>query len=155
MLGIPDTACHRAAAQISLRLDGELSPFEEAELTAHLARCAACSAYARETEAFTSLVRLSPPEPFETPIVMPRSRRLPLRSLQAGAAAASLAAVVGLVGFLGVGRNAGGLSDSLGGPDAARASGARPAYLDSASYELRLIRKMNNTHARGGGAVPQ
>src|SRR5919202_1987005 len=105
MLGIPDTACRRAAAQISLRLDGELSPFEEAELTAHLARCAACSAYARETETFTSLVRQSPLEPFEPPIVMPRSHRLPLRSLQVGAAAASVAAGVGLGGFLGVGRN--------------------------------------------------
>jgi anti-sigma factor RsiW len=155
MLGIPDTACHRAAAQISLRLDGELSPFEEAELTAHLARCAACSAYARESEAFTSLVRQSPAEPFETPIVMPRSHRLPLRSLQVGAAAASVAAVVGLVGFLGVGRNAGGLSDSLGTSNATPASGVRPAYLDSAQYELRIIRKMNGTHARGGGAVPQ
>jgi anti-sigma factor RsiW len=154
MLGIPDTSCDRAAAQISLRLDGELSPFEEAELRAHLAGCAACSAYAREAEAFTSLVRLSPHEPFETPIVMPRSHRLPLRSLQVGAAAASIAAVAGLVGFLGIGRNAGGLSSSLGAPDAARAS-VRPAYLDSAAYELRLIRKMNNTHARGGGAVPQ
>ena len=148
------TSCTRAAAQISLRLDDELSPFEEAELRAHLAACASCRAYEQETAAFTSVVRLAEPERFDLPIVMPRRRRRTAGPLQVGVAAAMLAAV-GLGGILGVGREGGGiLSSSVGVPDA-KARSARPAYLDSASYELRLIRQVSSTHAPGGSAVAQ
>jgi predicted anti-sigma-YlaC factor YlaD len=147
------TSCTRAAAQISLRLDDELSPFEEAELRAHLAACASCRAYEGETAAFTSVVRLAEPERFDLPIVMPRRRRRTAGPLQVGVAAAMLAAV-GLGGILGVGREGGILSSSVGVSDA-KARSARPAYLDSASYELRLIRQVSSTHAPGGSAVPQ
>src|SRR5438477_2984 len=88
---IPGTSCDRAAAQISLRLDGELSSFEEATLRAHLAACRACRAYEQETATFTTLVRESSLEPFDLSIVMPRRHRLALRPLQVGAAAAMLA----------------------------------------------------------------
>jgi len=150
---IPGTSCDRAAAQISLRLDGELSSFEEATLRAHLAACRACRAYEQETATFTTLVRESSLEPFDLSIVMPRRHRLALRPLQVGAAAAMLAVVV-VGSVFGLGRS-GGLTGSLGVTGASQPAGVqRPAYLDSASYELRLIRQMRSTHARGGSAVP-
>ena len=37
--------CERARAWASLRLDAELSEFEDALLTAHLRRCSACCEY--------------------------------------------------------------------------------------------------------------
>jgi anti-sigma factor RsiW len=150
---ITGTSCDRAAAQISLRLDGELSSFEESKLRAHLAVCPACQAYVRESATFTRLVREAPLERFDLPIVMPRRHRLALRPLQVGAAAAMLV-VVAAGGVLGLGRS-GGLADSLSVTGASQPAGVqRPAYLDSASYELRLIRQMRSTHARGGSAVP-
>jgi anti-sigma factor RsiW len=153
MARIPGTSCDRAAAQISLRLDGELSSFEEAKLRAHLAGCPACRAYERDTATFTGLVRRSPLESFDLPIVMPRRQRLALRPLQVGAAAAMLA-VVAAGGVFGLGRS-GDLPHSLGVTGASQQAGVqRPAYLDSASYELRLIRQMRSTHAPGGSAVP-
>jgi len=147
-------SCDRAVAQISLRLDGELSPFEEAELRGHLAGCLTCATYAQEAESFTSVMRATPSERFDMQIVMPRRHRLALRPLQVGAAAA-MVAVVGLGGLLGLGRSGGPLSSSIGISNQSRPDAARPAYLDSASYELRIIRRMTSTHAPGGSAVPQ
>src|SRR2546423_14248730 len=112
---IPATSCDRAAAQLSLRLDGELSSFEEANLRAHLTACPACRAYEQETATFTTLVRESPLARFDLPIVMPRRHRLALRPLQVGAAAAMLA-VVAVGGVFGLGHGGG-----LAGPGGSRA----------------------------------
>ncbi len=101
MLKIPHTSCERATALVSLRLDDELTPFEEVDLQAHLATCPACHAYEREAAGFTSLVRESSLEPFDTPILMPRRHRLVPRPLQVGVAAAVIA-IVGLGAALGV-----------------------------------------------------
>lgn len=147
------SSCNSATAQVSLALDGELSPFEQAELRAHLAQCALCRAYAEQATAFTALVRQSEPEPFDMRIVMPRRHRLMLRPLQIGAAAAMLA-VVGLGGFLGLGKNGALLSSGVDVSSVQSQSG-RPAYLDSASYELRLIRQVSGTESRNSGAVAE
>jgi len=155
MLSIPRSSCERATTLVSLRLDDELTPFEEVELRDHLASCSACRAYEREAAGFTSLVRESPLEPFDLPIPMPRRQRLMPRPLQVGVAAAVIA-VVGLGAALGVRTGGDGLPVSFGSdPSLQESSTTRPAYLDSASYELGLIRRMSKTHARGGGvAVP-
>jgi anti-sigma factor RsiW len=153
MLRISGTSCTRATAQVSLALDGELSPFEQAELRTHLARCGKCHAYAEQAAAFTALVRQSEPEPFDMQILMPRRHRLMLRPLQIGAAAAMLA-VVGLGGFLGLGGNGAILSSGVEVSSVQGQSG-RPAYLDSASYELRLIRQVSGTDSPNGSAVAE
>jgi anti-sigma factor RsiW len=154
MLKIRRTSCERATTLVSLQLDDELTLFEEVELRDHLARCSACRAYEREAAGFTSLVRESSLEPFDLPIPMPRRHRLVLGPLQAGVAAAVIG-VIGLGALLGVARNDGGFPTSFGSSTSLHvASSTRPAYLDSASYELRLIRQMSKTHAGGGIAVP-
>ena len=47
-------SCDKYLDMISARLDGELTPAEEAELTAHLQTCPACRASAAELEGLHS-----------------------------------------------------------------------------------------------------
>jgi len=80
---------------VSLGLDAELSELEQALLRAHVARCAACAGFAHNADAVTRELRAAP---FERPSVagMPPRRRLAMRSLQVGAAAAAVALAAGL-----------------------------------------------------------
>ncbi len=94
-------ACERARSQVSLRLDGELSQFEEAKLRVHLVHCPACRAYQTDLVAFTSELRSAALEPLERPIALPRRRHVSLSQLQVGVAA-FLVAAVGLGSALGV-----------------------------------------------------
>jgi anti-sigma factor RsiW len=82
-------------AQISLRLDGELSQLESRMLDAHLARCAECSEYDTDVTRITTELRAAPLERMETPVVIRRPRRLSALRLQAGVAAAMAVAVLG------------------------------------------------------------
>jgi predicted anti-sigma-YlaC factor YlaD len=104
--------CERAREWASLRLDGELSELEQALLDAHLARCAGCSAYARDVSGATAALRDAELVLLPEPIALPFRRRragVSARALQASTAvAAVLAAAVGLGTFFG----------SLGGPPA-------------------------------------
>ena len=94
--------CERSREWISLRLDGELSELAEKMLESHLARCAGCRAFESDAAIATRLVRTSPLERLEQPIVLPRGRRLALVR-PAGAVAATVAAVaLGLAAFLNV-----------------------------------------------------
>ena len=52
--------CERARECASLRLDGELSEFEQALLVAHLARCELCRSFAAELESVTDHMRTTP-----------------------------------------------------------------------------------------------
>lgn len=95
--------CREGRELLSLRLDGELSELEEARLDAHLAACPDCRTYEAQVIGATRLLRSAELEPVTRPIVLPQRRRLQLRSLQVGAAAAvvAVAAVLGtLVGPL-------------------------------------------------------
>jgi predicted anti-sigma-YlaC factor YlaD len=133
-------ACERARTQLSARFDCELNELEDAELRRHLAACASCTAYETEVGAFSRMLRTTPLVEPEFPIFVPRTRRLAAR-LQVGAAAAAVAATVVFAA----------LSGALNGRDLRflNASGApRPAYLDSASYEQRLIREARAAHER-------
>jgi predicted anti-sigma-YlaC factor YlaD len=145
----PSHACDRARAQISSRIDEELSELEDARLSLHLAGCAACRAYEVDVIAVTKMVRAAPLEPLEFPVSIARRRRSMLRQFEL-AAAVTLAAAIGLGSMfsaLGTSR-----SSVLFGSSRA----ARPAYLDSADYELRLIQQVRNAHERlrTGGATP-
>jgi predicted anti-sigma-YlaC factor YlaD len=105
-------SCERAREWASLRLDGELSEFEQALLDAHLERCAPCADYARNVTDATTALRSAEASRLSVPIALPlRRRALSLRAVSAATAAAAVVAAVGL----------GTLIGSLGG-------GAHPAF---------------------------
>jgi Putative zinc-finger len=137
---VPHPACERARRLASLRPDGETNDLEEAFITSHLAECPPCQAYAEAVEASTAAIRGT--ELLEAPalrVAKPSRRRIPMRALQA-AAAAAIVATAGLSGLSGL-------------PEQQREDSLRPAqrpgYLDSATYELRLIEDLARTRVRG------
>ncbi len=125
--------CERARRLASLRPDGAGSELEEAFLTSHLADCAVCRAYSDAVAAATAAIRAT--EPIESPafaLLGPPRRRIPMRALQAAAAAV----IVGAAGLSGLA----GLSEQPG--DNSVPSVQRLAYLDSAGYEQGLIKAL-------------
>jgi anti-sigma factor RsiW len=113
-------SCERAREWASLRLDGELSEFEQALLDAHLERCAPCAQYARNVVSATEALRRADASPLSAPIALPlRRRTLPLRAISAGAAAAAIFAAVGLGTLIG---SVGGGHSGLQSVQNARAS---------------------------------
>jgi predicted anti-sigma-YlaC factor YlaD len=137
-----DTACERARRLASLRPDDVGTELEEAFLTSHLADCVACRAYAEGVSATTAAIRAA--APIEGPrltISRPARRRVPMRALQT-AAAAVIVAAAGLSGLSGL--------DSLSQQqrDDPAPSTQRLAYLDSASYEQRLIADLTRAPVR-------
>jgi anti-sigma factor RsiW len=133
-------ACERARTQLSARVDCELNELEDAELRRHLAVCPSCTAYDAELGAFSRILRTAPLEQPEFAIFVPRTRRLAAR-IQVGAAAAAVLATVVFAA----------LSGALNGRDLRflnASSAPRPAYLDSASYEQRLIKEARAAHER-------
>ena len=145
----PSHACDRARAQISSHIDGELSELEHARLSLHLAGCAACRAYEADVETVTSLVRAAPLEPLEYPITIARRRRVAFRQFE-------LAAAVALAAAIGLGSMFSALGTSRSSVLFGSSQSARPAYLDSADYERRLIQQVRIEHQRlkTGSATP-
>lgn len=98
MSAVPRTVvCARVRAQISLRLDGELSQLESRMLSSHLERCADCRAYEADVVRITDDIRSAPLERMQRPIVVRLPRRISALRLQAGVAAALAIAVLGAV----------------------------------------------------------
>ena len=89
--------CDRSRVQIALGLDREVSQFERAILTAHLAACADCRRFQEEVTAFTRVLRDAPLERLEHPIVVERGRSA-WSSLRVPSAAVAMIAlaVIGL-----------------------------------------------------------
>ena len=85
--------CAAACEAISLRLDSELSPFQEVLLEAHLARCADCRARSKAmvglTEAIRSAPLIEPPTRFQLPAPSGGRARI-LRGVPAAAAVAAI-----------------------------------------------------------------
>ena len=93
------SVCRRVRAQVSLRLDSELSQLETRMLDAHLGRCAHCREYAVDVDRFTAELRAAPLETLSRPAFVERGRRrLALGRLQGGAAAAAAAVALVAVG---------------------------------------------------------
>jgi predicted anti-sigma-YlaC factor YlaD len=93
--------CERARESASLRLDGELSEFEQALLDAHLRRCEGCRAFATELDAVTARIRATPLEPLEQPVTLPSRRRIGTRRpVEIAAAAALMLTALGVAGAL-------------------------------------------------------
>jgi predicted anti-sigma-YlaC factor YlaD len=93
-------SCSRVRAQVSLRLDGELSEIESRMLSAHLGRCDGCRLYAEDVEEFTSRLRAAEPLALTRPILVRRPRRLALARMQAGVAAVLALVSLGLASQL-------------------------------------------------------
>ncbi len=89
---IPPTECDSARANVSCRLDGELSELEARRLDDHLRDCAGCSAYARELRALADRLRTAP---LKQPAIMvfAPARHRPLIRLQTAMAAAVVVAL--------------------------------------------------------------
>src|SRR4051812_39020637 len=96
---IPADECARASEWVSLRLDGQLSEFEELLLEAHLERCPDCRAYAANVDGLTRALRATPLEQPSTTFETPRRTRARTVGLRAVSAAAAVA-VVGLSGIV-------------------------------------------------------
>jgi anti-sigma factor RsiW len=93
--------CERARECASLRLDGELSEFEQALLGAHLARCEPCRSFAHELESLTDHMRATPLARLEQPVSLPARRRLvSRRPVEIAAAAALMLTTLGVAGAL-------------------------------------------------------
>jgi predicted anti-sigma-YlaC factor YlaD len=146
---IPSRACDRARAHISARLDGELTEFERARLTLHLAGCPACRAYEADVVAVTEMVRVTPLEPLEFPISLPRRRRSAFRQFE-------LAAAVALAAAIGLGSMFSALGTSRSSALFGSAQTARPAYFDSPDYDLHVIQQVRSAQERlrTGSATP-
>jgi predicted anti-sigma-YlaC factor YlaD len=110
----------------SASVDGELSEFDAMRVQAHLAGCAACSAFADTARQTSRLVSDTPLEDLHVPIVMP-SRRLALaRKLQVASAAAAVAVAVGVGAAVG----------TIGAPTGSTSE--RPAKTQPAAAKLRF-----------------
>ncbi len=96
---IPSDECARAAEWVSLRLDRQLSDFEEVLLEAHLARCPECKSVAATMIALTNALRATPLEQPAFTFEAPRARRGRPAALLAASAGAAIA-VVGLSGLV-------------------------------------------------------
>ena len=94
---VPHT-CERVRAQVSLRLDAELSQLEIRMLEAHLGRCADCRAFEVDVAEFTAELRAAPLEPIAQPVVIPSRRRFSAIGAQVGVAAVMALAVAGVAG---------------------------------------------------------
>jgi anti-sigma factor RsiW len=134
-----NTACDRMRELFSASLDGELSELDEARLRAHLAGCAGCCAYADTAEATSRLVRQTPLEELTVSIVIPGRRLAIARKFQVAAAAAAVAATVGLSVAVG----------SLSGPSGSHAArNASPSpKLRFPDQELRMLQRVSQARS--------
>jgi anti-sigma factor RsiW len=134
--------CDRARAWVSLKVDGELSELEGLMLGSHLARCETCRAFAADAVGFTTALRTAPLEPLDRPVSLPIGRRSMRRAAQFGAAAALVAAAVGL----------GSLFGAIG-PGRAHAP-APPRLLQGETAIVRPVPVSFSSDARGLPQVP-
>jgi predicted anti-sigma-YlaC factor YlaD len=134
--------------QVSLDLDDALSQLEKSFVSAHLARCSACRAYADEAARLTHALRSAPLETLDTPVVVRRRRRIAFVQAQSAVAAIVALAMVGLVSQL-----ASSHSDRSGTLSARITKYQSKQDLE---YELRLMSKARavaQVHPQGGGSA--
>jgi anti-sigma factor RsiW len=132
-------SCDRIRELFSVSLDGELGELEEARLQAHLGRCVACHAYADGAAAAAQLVRATPLEQPTFPVVVPGRRRAVGHRLQAVAAAAAVAATIGLSVAIG------SLAGPGRGPEHQATQSAKLRFPDQ---ELRMLKSASHAASR-------
>jgi ferric-dicitrate binding protein FerR (iron transport regulator) len=139
---LPLDDCERIRGYAAWSVDGELSEVEAAALAAHRARCSACNAYAARLEEAARLVRETPLKRLDFPIVLPSRRLRFARTVQIGAAAAAVAAVVGV-----------SVTVPFNAPAHRSAAGTVRAVYLTPEDELRMLREAStvrdtSAHAR-------
>jgi anti-sigma factor RsiW len=118
-------SCDSVIARISLALDEELSPIEQAALDRHLDRCASCRAKELDLAGITRLVRAAPLVAYE-PRRLPAARSRGWRSA-AGSAGLALSAAAGLAAII------------LSGPFAGEAARSASPFRSTAE-QLQFLR---------------
>lgn len=100
---LPSEPCHWASQRLSLRLDGEISEFEQLRLDEHLRSCADCRARAAELGTITEALRAAELEEPRVAFQLPRRHYVGAYALRAVSATAAVAvmAISGLVGLSG------------------------------------------------------
>jgi len=93
---LPSTDCERMRGYVSASLDDELSEVERAMVEAHLVWCPTCQAFAADGVETARVLRETPAEELNFPIVLPGRRLAVARKLQVAAAAAAIALAVGV-----------------------------------------------------------
>ena len=130
--------CNRYRLAVWLELDGELSQFERAFLARHGAHCAACRRFKADATAITRDLRSAPLEVPRQRVVVARRRRGWIAGRHATALVASVLAVsFGALYGAQIGAHR---QDSALWQDSRSTPSARPAYLDSAEWELSMLR---------------
>src|SRR5215210_3525695 len=136
--------CERARECASLRLDGELSEFEQALLVAHLARCEPCRSFAHELESVTNHVRSTPLARLEQPVALPSHRRVVTpRRVEIAAAAALMLTTLGVAGALRAVETSGTTSLSFGAPGVSNTLESREFSDISRDMLRRPIRQLS------------
>jgi hypothetical protein len=97
---VPSDECARARAWISLRLDAQLSEFEDALLGAHLKRCADCGAFAETMSDVTTTLRSTLLERPTFAFEPPRRSTARVQRLRVISAAAAVTVIGGLSGLV-------------------------------------------------------
>jgi len=143
---LPPTDCDLIRASVSAALDGELSEVERARLDAHLRSCPECRAYAAGAGESTRIVRETPLQALDFPIVLPSRRAAVARRLQVASAAAAVVAIVGLSAVVG---NVGS-----GGRGSANATPTQAGTLRSTEQELRLLYRASSALDRPTSRAP-
>ena len=129
--------CDRARAWASLRLDDEISELEDALLTAHLKRCAACREFEESVRGSVLMLRAQPLERIDNPVVVSGRRRLHVRPAAVARVAAVVSAVVGVTAVLSTQAAKGPVTHSP-----ARAPAVVVATDDKDLEQLRALRVM-------------
>ena len=139
---IPLHMCDQARELVSISLDGELSELDAARLESHLAACSGCRTYATGAAEASRLLRETPLEELNVPIVLPGRRVAVARKLQLAAAAAALVVTVGLSAVVA------SISSS---PRTQVRTGAKVSKLRFPEQELRMLQRAS--HARSNLVV--
>ena len=119
--------CEGVRAQVSLRLDAELSQLELRMLDAHLGRCADCREFEAAVAEFTTELRAAPLEPLARAVVIPRRRGFSVVGAQVGVAAAMALAIAGVASWMAV--------DELPPASGSRSTTAATATLFTTSWQ--------------------
>jgi hypothetical protein len=122
-------ACRRGRELASLELDDELSQLDRVRLSLHVSRCGSCRDFRRRVHATTRLLRAAPLERPSRQIMLPRRRRLTLRSMRVSSAAAALVVAAGVAAFLPLRTHP-------------QKPGVRPVLGGSQQSELRVLRNV-------------
>lgn len=96
---LPSDECAHVCEWVSLRLDSQLSDFEDVLLEAHLERCPDCCAFAETMTQLTEILRATPLEEPTFAFQLPRRSGAWAHGLRAASAVAALA-IVGLSGLV-------------------------------------------------------